>query len=127
LKRQVTLMLSEFVANMLREQARAHALAPGEFLDLAARYYLDERSTRRPAGRLPDFLEGRPDGGKIALELNLEEASWAELEGVAEGEGAPPERVLEHALLLLVADLDSGRVATRFVEERGEQPPGDRA
>jgi hypothetical protein len=37
LKRQVTVILGDFVANVLREQARANALSPGEFLDLAAR------------------------------------------------------------------------------------------
>jgi hypothetical protein len=124
LKRQVTVILGDFVANVLREQARANALSPGEFLDLAARYYLAERSTGRPALKLPDFLEDRPDGATIALELDLEEASWEELEGVARGEGAPPERVLEHAVLLLIADIDSGRAA-RVVEEGGEQPLSD--
>jgi len=44
---------------------------------------------------------------------------------VAAREGVSVERVLEHALLLLVADLDSGRVAPRFVEDASEQPLGD--
>jgi hypothetical protein len=124
MRRRVTLNLSEFVANALREQARANALAPEEFLDRAARYYLSERATDRPARKLPAFLESHPNGHSIGLELDLDEASWGELEAVAEREEASTERVLEHALLLLIADLDSGRVATRFVEQEDEQPLG---
>jgi len=60
----------------------------------------------------------------MGLELDLEETSWEELEAVAKREGASMERVLEHALLLLIADLDSGRVATRFVEQGGDGPLG---
>ena len=120
MKRQVTLRLGDFVANLLREQARANSLSPGEFLDLAARYYLSERSTGRPAGRLPSFLESRSDGDTIAVELDLDDESWEQLEGVAAGAGMPTERVVEHALLLLVADLDAGRVARRLVEQPGE-------
>ena len=123
MRRRVTLTLSDFVANALREQARANALSPEEFLDRAARYYLSERSTDRPARKIPPFLKSGPNGRAMALELDLDDGSWEELEAVAEREGTPTERVLEHALLLLIADLDSGRVATRFVEQADEQPP----
>ena len=117
--------MGDFAANTLREQARANALSPDEFLDRAVRYYLSERSSRRLARKLPGFLETISNGRCIALDVDLEEAAWEELEGVAAREGVSVERVLEHALLLLVADLDSGRVAARFVEDASEQPLGD--
>jgi hypothetical protein len=120
--RRVTLTVGHFVADTLREQARANALSPEEFVDRAARYYLSECSTGRPARKLPAFLEGGSDGRDVRYQLDLEEASWEELQAVAEREGTSTERLLEHAVLLLIADLDSGRVARRFVEPAGEQP-----
>jgi hypothetical protein len=118
----VILTVGQFVADTLQEQARANALSPEEFVDRAAHYYLSERPTERPARKLPAFLERGSDGRAVRFQLDLEEASWEELQAVAEREGTSTERLLEHAVLLLIADLDSGRVARRFVEPAGEQP-----
>jgi hypothetical protein len=125
MRRQVTLTLGDFGTTVLDEQARANALSPDEFLDRAVRYYLSERSGRRPARKLPAFAQSISNGRAIALELDLDKASWDELEGVAESEDVPLERVLEHAVLLLIADIDSGRVAARVLEE-ADEPFGDR-
>jgi hypothetical protein len=121
--RQVTLTIGHFVADTLQEQARANALSPEEFVDRAAHYYLSERSTGRPARKLPAFLERGSDGRPIRFQFDLEESSWKDIQAVAEREGTSAERLLEHAVLLLIADLDSGRVATRFVAPAGEQSP----
>jgi hypothetical protein len=123
--RRVTLTLGDFAAEVLREQARAHALSPEEFVDRAARYYMSERSTGRPARKVPAFLKQSPDGREAGFQFDLEKASWEELEAVAETERTSVERLLEHAVLLLIADLDSGRVATRFAEQPGDPPHGE--
>jgi len=112
--------VGHFVADTLRAQASANALSAEEFVDRAAHYYLSERSTGRAARKLPAFLERGSDGRAVRFQIDLEEASWAELRAVAAREGTSMERLLEHAVLLLIADLDSGRVATRFVEPGGE-------
>ena len=120
--RRETLTLGAFVADALQEQARANALSPEEFVDRAAHYYLSERSTGRPARQLPAFLDRGSDGRAVTFEFDLAETSWEELQAVAKREGASTERLLEHAVLLLLADLDSGRIARRFVEPAGEEP-----
>ena len=120
--RRVTLTVGHFVADTLREQARANALRPEEFVERAAHYYLSERSTGRLARKLPAFLERGSDGRDVEYQLDVEEASWEELQDAAKREGTSTERLLEHAVLLLIADLDSGRVARRFVDPAGEQP-----
>jgi hypothetical protein len=125
LGRRVTLTLSDFAAEVLREQARAHALSPEEFVDRAARYYVTERSTGRPARKIPAFLEPSSDGREAGLQFDLDKAAWEDLEAVAKSEETSVERLLEHAVLLLIADLDSGRVATRFVEGPGDRPHDD--
>ena len=120
--RRVTLTLGEFVAEALHQQARANALSSEEFVDRAVRYYLSERSTGRPARKVPGFVKRGSDGRATELQCELEKALWDELEPVAEREGTSIERLIQHAVLLLVADLDSGRVATRFVREPGAPP-----
>jgi len=125
MRRRLTLTLGAFGTTTLNEQASANALSPDEFLDRAVYYYLAERSTRRPAGKLPAFAQDITDGRGITLELNIDKASWEELEGVAEQEDVSVERVLEHALLLLIADIDSGRIATRVVDRADQHPHGD--
>jgi hypothetical protein len=120
--RRVTLTLGDFAAEVLHEQASANALSPEEFVDRAAHYYMSERSTGRPARKVPAFLKPSSGGRDAGFQFELEKASWDELEAAAESEETSVERLLEHAVLLLIADLDSGRVATRFVEPAGEQP-----
>lgn len=110
------------MAQTLREQASAHALSPDEFVERAARYYLSERATGRPARRVPAFLTRGSHGRTSGFQVDLDKGSWEELEVVAEREGTSMERLLGHAVLLLIADLDSGRVATRFVEQAGDEP-----
>ena len=123
--RRVTLTLGDFAAEVLHEQATAHALSPEEFVDRAARYYMSERSTGRPARKVPAFLKSSSGGRDAGVQFDLDKASWEELEAVAESEETSVERLLEHAVLLLIADLDSGRVATRFVDGPGDPPHDD--
>jgi hypothetical protein len=118
----MTLTLGDFAAEALQEQATANALAPEEFVALAARYYLSELSKQRAATKLPTLLGPASDGGATRLAVDLPSASCDELEAVAEREGTSMERLLQHAVLLLIADLDSGQVATRFVQPPGEKP-----
>jgi hypothetical protein len=117
--------MGEFVANTLREHARANALSPEEFVDRAARYYLSEPSSMRPARRIPAFVKRGSAGRPIEFHVELEETPPEQLQAAAALEGTSVERVLEHAVLLLIADLDSGRVAARFIEQMHE-PPHDR-
>jgi hypothetical protein len=70
----------------------------------------------------PNALRDASDGRDVEYQLDVEEASWEELQDAAKREGTSTERLLEHAVLLLIADLDSGRVARRFVAPAGELP-----
>jgi hypothetical protein len=116
MKRSMTLELDEFGRTTLETEARRHALSPEQLVGHAARYYLADRDSGRPAYRVPRFPRQRPaDEGLLPVEINLESGTWRELDAESQRQGVSVERLLEHAALYLIADLDSGRVAGKLV------------
>ena len=62
---------------------------------------------------MPRFFRD-PAEKTVDLELDLDNETWEELESEALRQRVTIERLVEHAALYLMADLDSGRVATRI-------------
>jgi hypothetical protein len=81
----------------------------------AAIYYLSDSRTNRPGRRHPGFPDSAD--GQVPVDLTLAESQWSDLEDEADAQGITLERLLEHALLYYLADLDSGRVPRRLLEE----------
>ena len=124
MRRSMTLELDEFGRSTLEAEARKHALSPEQLVGHAARYYLADRDSGRPAHKVPRFPRNRPaDEGLMAVELDLESGTWQQLDAESKRQGVPVERLLEHAALYLIADLDSGRVAGKLV--RIDDDPDD--
>jgi hypothetical protein len=87
----------------------------------AARYYLADRDSGRVAWHVPPFLRrGDPNGA--GTDVELDEATTKALEDEVRRQGIAPGRLVEHALLYFLADLDSGRAGLRFAN--GECPGG---
>jgi hypothetical protein len=120
-RRQVTLFLEDFARGSLEAHARALDVPMDALVRQAARYYLAARSGGPPAPRVPRFVRERGAAGDaVGLTLELDEAAWGELEVDAVYERLPVERVIEHAALLFLADIESGRVAVRIVASEAE-------
>jgi hypothetical protein len=120
-KRSVSLELGEFGYDALEEQVRSFGISLGDFVRAAGRYYLADLGSKRAATRVPRFRE-RPGLERVlSVDLELEESAWRALEGEASRQDVSVERLLEHAVFYLLADLDAGRVTTRILEssERG--------
>ena len=49
----------------------------------------------------------------------MDDATWQRFKAEAEAQDVPVERLLEHAALYFVADLNSGRVTARILEDDG--------
>jgi hypothetical protein len=82
----------------------------------ATRYYLGDRDSGRVAWRVPPFVpRGDPNGA--GTDVELDEATTEALEEEARRQGIAPGRLVEHALLYFLADLDSGRAELRFGRE----------
>jgi hypothetical protein len=119
MRRKVTLTLGEFGHSALDDQACSLWLSVHELVRRAAEYYLEDGGgATRPGYRVPSRLimsagESRFAG---ALEVSLDLAMWRRLGAEAHRQEVSLERLLRHAVLYLVADLVSGRVADRFAD-----------
>jgi len=111
--RSVTLHLEEFSQEALRDYAEQHRDSPGAVIRLAALYWLSDRESGRPAWRVPRFQRDAVVVGE-AVRVGLDDDTWQALEDEAVRQGVDAELVAEHAVLYFLADLDSGRVASRI-------------
>jgi hypothetical protein len=115
----LTLRFDDFGWESLELEAQRDSETLGELLSRAAAYFEAERPTRRAAMRAPGF---KPGGRGVPREIRLEvnRDCWVGLQGEAGRQGVPLERLLEHAALLYLADVDSGRVANRVLGCAGD-------
>jgi hypothetical protein len=116
-QRLLTLSLEEFGASTLEAEADRYSVSPAELGRHAVRYYLSDRDSGRMALRVPRLSED--PAGKPALELRLdfEPDTWRELEQEAKRQQVSVERLLEHAIVYFLADLDAGRVERRMLDD----------
>jgi hypothetical protein len=66
------------------------------------------------AGYATTRRNGSAPAGHVVLELR--EGDWSALEVEPVHQNVPLERLLEHAALLFLAEIDAGRMAIRVVE-----------
>jgi predicted DNA-binding ribbon-helix-helix protein len=119
MRRSLELALTDFSRSSLEQVARRQGVSVSTLLARAALYYLVERESDRPAARVPRLSREPPaekKGGVLRVTIELHAAAWRELDRATEREGLSVERMLEHAALLFLADLESGRVAGRLLE-----------
>jgi hypothetical protein len=121
--RELSLTFDAFGWQSLGSEARREGETLDGVLSRAAAYYDSELPTGRAATVAPDF---KPDGrgAPRVVRPELSRERWERLEDVAERQGIALERLLEHAALLYLADIDSGRVADRVLD-RAEEADGD--
>ena len=125
--RNISLTLDQFGRASLETQARSLGVPLAGVVRQAALYFLAERGSDRAARRIPRFAREQPAGADgMELALALDEADWLALADEAEEQHVTLERLLVHALFLLLADLESGRVAVRILEDDEEEPLGGR-
>jgi hypothetical protein len=116
MRRSMVLALGGFGSEAIEEHARRYTLSIETVVGRAAEHYVAEGGSQRMSRRLPRF-QREPAAAAAPVEIDLEPEVWQALQEEAERQGVPVERILEHAALLLVADLDSGRAASRILED----------
>jgi len=114
LSKDVTLRLDEFGQEALARLADRGATSEGAAVTTAVLYYLADRTSGRAASRVPRFA-GRAPGAR-RVKIGLDEATWAALAEEADRQGTSAETLATHALLYILADLTSGRIAGRLEE-----------
>jgi hypothetical protein len=114
----LTLKFDEFGWESLESEARRQGETLDDLLSRAAAYFNANRSTRRAAMLVPGFKPGRR-GTPCHIQLEVSRDCWEGLESEAGRRGVPLKRLLEHAALLYLADLDFHRLANCVVGHAG--------
>jgi hypothetical protein len=118
-QRLLTLSLEEFGASTLEAEATRYSVSTAGLAGHAVRYYLSDRDSGRMALRVPRLSQPATRQPALELTLDLEPDSWNELDREAERQEVSVERLLEHAIVYFLADLDAGRVERRMLDEAG--------
>jgi hypothetical protein len=108
----VRLQLDDFGKEALEAQTRDGS-SRDAVIGTAARYYLADRYSGRVAWRAPRFLR-RGDSEVGETDVEIDEDTMQALEQEARRQGIAPGRLVEHAFLYFVADVDSGRAMRRL-------------
>jgi hypothetical protein len=119
--RRLTLRFDEFGWESLEAQARHQDETLDELLAHACAYFDSELDSNRLVAQAPGFKpSGQGTPRKVLLDLARDR--WEGLQREAGRQGIPLERLLEHAALVHLADVDSGRVANGILRraEQGE-------
>lgn len=113
----MSLSLDEFGASALEGMAERFSLSPAELARHAARYYISDRDSGRMALHVPRIPRAGAAKRAVGLRLDLDVDTWRELEAEARRQDVSVEVLLQHAILYLLADRDSGRVTRRMLDE----------
>jgi hypothetical protein len=106
--RTLTLHLDEFLQGAVDGYARERGDTPSSIVRTAARYWLADRDSGRPAWRAPRFRRDAGLSGE-SMRVGVDDETWEALEEEGRRQGLDAELLAEHALLYFLADLDSGR------------------
>jgi len=113
LTHNLMLELSNFSWEMLSEAAARRNVSPEGLVHEAVASYLSQRDAERVALRVPKFARGEAEGpgaqGRSGVAIELDEAELAELGEMAEAQQVSIERLVNHAVLLFIADLERTR------------------
>jgi hypothetical protein len=111
---EVELALDEFALEEVERLAGRLEVPRARVVARAVRYWLDELAKGRLAARpLVPQDERAASAPAIPMAVDLPPADWEAVRRAAEAHEVEAERVVIHAVLLLLADLDSGRLAAR--------------
>ena len=112
---EISIRFDEFGWSELEREASAEGLQLDRLVSLACAYYKSELANERMATLVPRFDQSAAERETRTLELELDAESLRLLEQEAERQELALERLIEHAAIFYLADLDAGRVATRVI------------
>ena len=119
MRRAVTVRLGALAADAVSGKGGGAGHPEPDDVLAAIGFYLNDRDGGRAGWRFPEFLRGTGLGGKVDVELSIENSLWRSLKSEAESQGVSVEQLVEHAVLYYAAELDAGRVAERMLGDSG--------
>jgi hypothetical protein len=116
--RSITLHTGAFGQDALK--ARLNGGTRSAVVRTAVLYYLSDRALERPGWRVPEFIVAAARSEQ-QINVELDDATYLDLEEEAARQGVALELLAEHALVYFLADLDSGRVSDRIGDALDEE------
>jgi hypothetical protein len=113
LPRRITLEFDDFGSEQLAAMSRRYGLTLEQLLTCAARYTLLDSGRRGASRRAPRFRRLRAVDGNcstLSLTVDVTPDDWNALAAEAEHQGERVERLMEHAVVHMLADLQAGRL-----------------
>jgi hypothetical protein len=111
--RRLTLRLGPFEREALDRYGNSQRVTAVQVIRTAVLYYLRERDSDRLEWRMPELARAEP-GGATAVEVEVDEETWRSLLEEAAAQSTDSETLARHALLFFLADVDSGRIASKL-------------
>jgi len=118
-RRLVSIRFTDFGWQAVEAAAGAADGSPEDVIADACGHLLVESERGRLAARMPR-MPVPPSGEARTVELNLPPRIWDSLEHEAENQGVELPRLIEHAVLLHLSDLDAGRATRTILDEPAE-------
>ncbi len=116
---EIPITFDEFGWSALEDRARDERLSLDELVAQAVTYYERELDEERQATRVPRFSPPAIGRETRRLTIELVDGTMRGLEREAERQGVALERLIGHAALLYLADVEAGRVAERIYRRSG--------
>ena len=113
---RLRLGFNDFGWDALTETAQRHGLGVGEFVSASCRRHLARERTGMP----PVFMRSRYAGTPREITVDLGAAEMRALENEAEESTVPLDAIIRHAVLALIADIDSGRLSAELAANLDE-------
>jgi hypothetical protein len=86
-------------------------------MEAAARCYLSDKDSGRPAWPYPAFLRESEVQEDVRLEMNVDDELWGSFESEARAQGVSVQQLAEHAAFYLAAEIDAGRITQRILDD----------
>ena len=116
---EISLAFNDFGWCTLQDQAHADGLELDQLIDLACSYYESQLGSDRTAMRVPRFERSAGGRENRVLQLEIGAETRRLLAQVAFRQGVALVRLLAHAAMFYLADLDTGRVTEQIVRLTG--------
>lgn len=122
-KCEVELALDEFALEEVERIAQRLRVPRARVVQRAIRHWLDEQSSGRLAARPTSSSPRAASHPAVPLAVDLAPSDWEAVLHASRVHEIEPECLVEHAVLLLLGDLDSGRLAASVARSTNGMGP----
>ena len=122
-KCEVELALDEFAFEELERVAGRLGVPCAKLVQNAVRHWLDEERAGRLAVWPSSCALPAASHPAVSVAVDLALSDWQAMRHAAGSRDVEPEALVAHALLLLLADVDSGRMAARVARSSNGMEP----